>query len=280
MKNLKQILKDDCYGKDLDQRKSWYSPAAAAYFQVRPRYPQVLIDQVIERASLSKNSVLLEVGCGPAIATPAFANLSCRMVCIEPNPDFLELARSTCEPYPMVELQNCSFEEWDSESEKFDAVIAASSFHWIPPEIGYPKAAAALRPDGHLILLWNKELQPEFEVYQQMQAVYKIHAPALMRSYENSAEQVTILNQLGLMMIESGQFTEMVSNHLEVKVSYSVDQYLMLLNTYSPHLKLEPNQKEQLFAGLRQVLELKGERVLLSYISMFHIARPRPTAAC
>ena len=70
MRNLKQSLFDDCYGKDLEQRKHWYSPAAEAYHQVRPRYPQALIAQVVEIAQLSSRSTLLEVGCGPANATP------------------------------------------------------------------------------------------------------------------------------------------------------------------------------------------------------------------
>ena len=274
MKNLKQLLQDDCYGKDLEQRKHWYSPAAEAYHQVRPRYPQALIDRVVEIAQLSSHSTLLEVGCGPAIATPAFAALGCRMVCVEPNPDFYCLAQQTCEPYPNVELQNCSFEEWQLVPQTFDAVLAASSFHWIPPEIGYPKAAAALRPEGFLILLWNKELQPRYEVYQQLEAVYQTHTPFFKRSYEDSTTQAAILNELGQMAIESGQFKDMVVGHLEVEVTYSVEQYLMLLNTYSPYLKLEPQQKQHLFAELRQVLEQNGDTIQLSYVSAFHIARP------
>lgn len=283
MKDLKQILLNECYGKDLEQRRHWYSPAAEAYHQVRPRYPQALIDRVIDIAQLSAESTVLEVGCGPAIATPAFAALGCSMVCVEPNPDFYRLAQQTCQAYPNVEIQNCSFEEWELEPEKFDAVLAASSFHWIPPEIGYPKAAAALRPEGALILLWNKELQPRYEVYQQLSEVYQTHAPALNRAYEDSTTQAAILDQLGQMALsakhnsegtESGYFKDIVSGHLEVGVVYSVDQYLLLLNTYSPHLKLEAQQKQHLFAGLRQVLEQNGDTIELSYVSAFHIARP------
>ncbi|MEA5569359.1 class I SAM-dependent methyltransferase [Anabaena sp. UHCC 0399] len=274
MQDLKQTLQNECYGKDLEQRKHWYSPAAKAYQQVRPRYPKDLVERVIDLAQLSSNSTLLEVGCGPAIATPAFAVLGCRMVCVEPNPDFYHLARQTCEPYPNVELQNCSFEEWELEPQRFDAVLAASSFHWIPPEIGYPKAAAALRPDGHLILLWNKELQPRYELYQQLLTVYQTYAPSLNRSYEDSTTQVAILDELGQMAFESGHFKDVVSEHMEVEVTYSVDQYLMLLNTYSPHLKLETEQKQKLFEGLRQVLEQNGDTIELSYVSAFHIARP------
>lgn len=275
MKDLKQTLLNDCYGKDLEQRKHWYSPAAIAYQQVRPRYPQAVIARVVEIAQLSSDSTLLEVGCGPAIATPAFAALGCHMVCVEPNPDFYQLAQETCKPYPNVELQNCSFEEWELAPQTFDAVLAASSFHWIPPEVGYPKAAAALRPEGYLILLWNKELQPSYEVYQQLAEVYQTHAPSLNRSYEDSTTQAAILDEMGQMAIESGQFKDMVAGHIEVEVTYSVDQYLLLLNTYSPHLKLEPQQKQPLFAGLRQVLAQNGDTIQLSFVSAFHIARPK-----
>lgn len=280
MKDLKQILQKECYGKDLELRRQWYSPAAKAYQQVRPRYPQLLIDRVLEITQFSSESRLLEVGCGPAIATPAFASLGCHMVCIEPNPDFYHLAQETCEAYPNVELQNCSFEEWELEPGRFDAVLAASSFHWISPEIGYPKAAAALRSEGFLILLWNKELQPSYEIYQQMEEVYQDCAPKLQRSYEDSATQANILNQLGQMAIESGQFKDMVMGQFEANVTYSVDQYLLLLTTYSPHLKLEAQQKERLFAGLRQVLQKNGETIQLSYVSMFHVAHPHPLNDC
>jgi Methyltransferase domain len=196
------------------------------------------------------------------------------MICLEPNPDFARLAQQNCQPYPNVEIQNCAFEEWALTPGKFDVVLAASSMHWIPPEIGYPRAAAALCPAGHLILLWNKELQPRYEVYQQLSQVYKTHAPSLMRAYEDSASQAAILNQLGEMAITSGHFRDIVFSQLEVKVTYSIDQYLMLLNTYSPHLKLDSQPKQQLFAGLRQVLEQNGNTVELSYVSAFHIARP------
>lgn len=202
MKDLKQILLNECYGKALEQRKTWYSPTAKAYQQVRPRYPQALIDRVVELAQLSADSTLLEVGCGPAIATPAFATLGCRMTCIEPNPDFYDLAQQT------------------------------------------------------------------------LSTVYQTYAPALNRSYEDRATQITILDEMGQMAIESGQFQDMVSGQMQVEVTYTVDQYLLLLNTYSPHLKLEPQQKQPLFAELRQVLEQNGNTVQLSYISAFHIARP------
>lgn len=274
MADLQQTLREQCYGRDLAERKTWYSPAASAYHQVRPRYPQALIDQVIEIAQLSRESKLLEIGCGPAIATPAFAALCGPIVCIEPNPDFYDLAQQTCQPYANVTLQNCAFEEWQLPSQKFDAVLAASSFHWISPEIGYPKAAAALRPNGYLILLWNKELQPDYDRYQQLLTTMNRHAPSLKRAYEDTETQIAILNELGQQAIASGQFKDLVSGHLEVTVTYSIDQYLLLLNTYSPYLRLGLQEKQSLFEALRQELVQTGDPIQLSYVSVFHIAQP------
>ena len=124
-------------------------------------------------------------------------------------------------------------------------------------------------------MLWNKELQPRFEVYQQLSAVYQTYAPFLDRAYEDTNTQVAIIDRLGQMAIESGYFQDLVSEWIEVKVNYSIDRYLLLLNTYSNHLKLGSLQKEKLFARLRQILAHNGENIELSYVSAFQIASPK-----
>ncbi|MEH1849096.1 MAG: class I SAM-dependent methyltransferase [Nostoc sp.] len=272
MEDLKQTI-ISYSSRDLKQRKNWYSPAAEAYNKARPRYPEELIHQVVEVAQLSTNSKIIEVGCGPATATVAFAQLGCSMICLEPNPNFFRLAQHNCQPYPNVEIQNTSFEEWALETSEFDAVLAATSFHWISPEVGYLKAANALQESGYLILLWNKELQPCYEVYQRLSQIYQLHAPSLDR-YQDRETQEEILRGLGKMAIDSGQFKDLISRQVVSEVTYNIDEYLMLLNTYSPYLKLAPHNKEALFAGLRHSIEDDfGGSLHLSYISAFHIAK-------
>lgn len=271
-KDLKQTI-SSFSDRNLEERKNWYSPAAEAYNQARPRYPQALILQVVEVAQLSSHSKILEVGCGPATATVAFAQLGFPMVCLEPNPDFYQLAQQNCNQYPNVEIQNTSFEEWMLEADQFNAVLAASSFHWIPSEVGYPKAARAIQENGRLILLWNKELQPCYQVYQHLSEVYQVHAPSLDR-YEDRETQEKILQGLGQIIEDSGQFKDLVAGCMESEVTYTVDEYLTLLNTYSPYLKLDPVNKEALFEGLRNKIECDfGGSLQLSYLSAFHVAQ-------
>ena len=260
-------------GHDPELKKAWYSPVAEAYQATRPSYPSQLVGMAVSAAKLSSSSRILEIGCGPGTATVAFAQLGCPMVCLEPNPDFWAMARMNCQPYPAVQVINRSFEEWDLEPEAFDAVLAASSMHWIPAEIGYAKASDALKEDGHLILLWNKEPQPSAALQAALSEVYQRHAPALGRS-EDRATQERILSGLGQMMLDSGRFHNLVTATVECSLTYTADQYIALLGTYSPYLKLDPLSKRGLFTGLRQCLVEQGVGTIqLSYLSTYHLAQ-------
>lgn len=282
MKDFKEALKS-CYSKDLEERKTWYSPAAEAYNKARPRYPQQLIQRAVELTQLQDNANILEVGCGPGIATVAFAKLGYSMLCVEPNPDFCSLTRQNCQDYPNIEVINTSFEESQLETNKFDAVLAATSFHWIPAEVGYPKAASCLKDNGYLILLWNMRLEPSYEIYQKFIRIYEQYAPSLLEKYEGEYEgrekQQEHLNSFGEIVLESGKFQDLVTEYIPCELTYSIDDYFALLNSYSPYLNLEPQAKEALFAALREKIQdehLDGASIQLSFLSGFNIARKLP----
>lgn len=257
----------------LEQRKIWYSQVAEAYNRVRPRYPQELINQVISWANLPTHANLLEIGCGPGTATISFADLGFSIVALEPSLDAYQLAQKNCISYPNVQLLNTTFEEWEIKPAQFDAVLAANSFHWVSPEVGYRKVAVALRPQGSLILLWNMALQPSYEIYQDLHKVYQVFAPALA-GYETSEMQQESLRKFEEMVVNSGQFQEVLTDQQRCEVTYKIDDYLDLLSTYSPYIGLEVQQREGLFQGLRAVLEKScGQAVKLSFISAFQLAR-------
>jgi len=257
----------------VQQRKSWYSQVADAYNRARPRYPMKLVSRAVELAELDKNAIILEVGCGPGTATTSFASLGFSMICLEPSLEACELARQNCAKYPDVEVKNATFEEWELEPTKFKAVLSATAFHWIPPEIGYPKAADALQDNGSLILMLNMQAQPDYEVYQLLHQVYQIHAPSLGQ-YETRETQEKNFRSFGKFAIDSGRFQDLLSEELVCEVSYSIDDYLTLLSTYSPYIALEQQNRDSLFAGLREALEKNcGGSIEVSYLSGFHIAR-------
>jgi SAM-dependent methyltransferase len=249
----------------LQQRRTCYSDAASAYIQARPRYPQQIIDGVVQLTQLAEDSLVLELGSGPGIATVALAKLGLSMVCLEPS-------LAACE-IPKVEVVNTTFEEWELEAGKFDAVVAATSFHWISPEVRHLRSANALKDQGYLILLWNTPPQPSYEVHQQLIPVYQNLAPELAK-YESIPTYLSNLNKFGQDTVDSGYFQNLISEHLVYEVTYGVDDYLALLSTLSPYIALEKAKRDALFAALGETLEQNyGRTIETSYLSLFHIVQ-------
>jgi hypothetical protein len=148
--------------------------------------------------------------------------------------------------------------------------------HWIPAEIAYAKASRALKGDGHLMLLWNKELQPCKSMRAALSSVYQRHAPSLGR-YEDRRTQEGILAGLGHMMLDSGRFRNMVTATFEISLTYTPDQYIALLGTYSVYLSLGRRTRNALFAGTKEsILQSDGGEIRLSGLSADHIAQKAP----
>ncbi len=256
----------------LEQRKNWYSKVADAYNKTRPRYPQQLINRTVELAKLREHTDILEIGCGPGTATTEFAKLGFSMVCLEPSQESCNLARQNCAGFPSVEIINTTFEEWELQTNTFNTVLAATSFHWVSPEVGYPKLEKALKDNGSLILLWNKEPQPSYEVYEILDEVYQKQVPSLSR-YEARGTQEKILRELGENVEKSGLFKDLVYEQMECDRAYSIDDYLTLLSTLSPYIALDSMQRDTLFNDLRDTLSKHlGDTIETSYLSAFHIA--------
>ena len=69
-------------------------------------------------------------------------------------------------------------------------------------------------------------------------------------------------------------FKDLVAEEFVCDLTYSVDDYLALLSTLSPYIRLQPEQRGSLFVGLKKVLQNNcGDRLSLSYLSIFQIAQ-------
>ena len=264
------------YSADLATKKIWYSSVANAYDRARPRYPARLVRRAVELAELPADALLLEIGCGPGTATTAFARLGYAMVCLEPSREACQLARRNCQAFPEVEVFNATFEEWAIGRDRFHAVLATTSFHWIASEIRHAKAAAALREGGSLVLLWNTPPQPSLQVYEPMREVYRKYAPSLER-YEEIKDHEDNLDRFGKDAIASGYFQDLTYESTICHLTYCVDDYLALLSTLSPYIALDPQQRDALFAGLKEILEKNaGSSFPTSHLSALHVARKVP----
>jgi len=238
------------------QRQEWYSQAATAYRWARPQYPPAMVDSVITQANLRANSSLLEIGCGPGIATAAFAAKGFSIVGVEPSLAACKLAHKSCGYSDRISIVNSTFENYPLPANKFDAVLAATSFHWVAPAVACQKSAAALAPGGSLILLWATPPQPSVELGDYLQPIYNRYDLAELGEqqcktqayYQGNFEAFAQrINQSGLFQPASVALEQHSS-------TYSIEKYLALLSTLSPYIDLDPTVQDNLLTELEQAL--------------------------
>lgn len=267
MADLKEYL-EWVNSQSLEAKKDWYSSVAEAYDRTRPRYPQILLDRALEWGVLSTDSRVLEIGCGPGILTFDLAEITESIVALEPSYEAYEMARKKGERLAHVRFVNSTFEEWDRQGERFDAVVAASCFHWISPEGRDRKIVECLQANGSLILLWNTPPRPEAKVCAILNRIYEDYDRSLSH-FNDLEDHQRSLDQLGETLSRAEVFDRLRSDRVICDRLYTIDDYLGLLSTLSPYIVLEKLERDRLFQEIKDTLENQGiEEFETSYLSV------------
>ena len=254
---------------------SSFNRVAKDYDEVRPGYPEELIEDVIEITEFPRNGRILEVGCGTGQATTQLARRGYRLLCLDIGASLLDITRKKCEGYPNVEFLNASFEEWEPGSEPFDLVVSATAFHWIRPKIGYPKAARVLRNGGHIALFWNLHPTPYSGFFDDVQEVYRRIVPEWRDPRERPGTEARI-RQIKDNIEETFMFDKVTVKRYPWTRVYGRGQYLKLLDTYSDHLRLDDGRKSELYSGIGALIDEKYEgKVNRPYLSVLFIAQKK-----
>jgi hypothetical protein len=154
----------------------------------------------------------------------------------------------------------------------FDLAISADAFHWIPPEIGYPKVARALKDSGSVAFYWNVPVDPRTDWSRAIEEVYRERAPDV----ENPDKGFTAEWLIGIIKENfraSGRFGDVAVKQYEWSETHTSEQYLKLLRTYSGHRGMDEETREQLFAGIRDVIQGFGDKVTKPCLAVVFHAR-------
>jgi len=131
-----------------ERRPESFDAVADAYDRYRSAYPEKVEHAVVALSGLRRGSRVLEIGCGTGQLSVPLAARGVELTAVELGPRLAARAQRNLEPYANARVEVGSFEAWPHPSEKFDAVVSASAFHWLDPAIRGAKSAEALRPGG------------------------------------------------------------------------------------------------------------------------------------
>ena len=247
-----------------------FDSVAEEYDDFRPSYPKELVDYIIEVTGLTSKSRILEIGAGTGKAIRLFAERGYPMLCIEPGANLAAIAARKLRAYPAIQFEINRFEDWPVIPEGFDLIISAQAFHWVPKEVGYTKAAQALKSGGFLALFWNMYPGMDGPLRTELDKIYQEVSPGMATPFTLMEETIKPRTRE---IESSGYFERVTAKRFPWSMCYTSSQYLGLLNTYSDHISLPMETRQRLFQAIGNMIEKYGGSFERPYVAVLFIAQ-------
>ena len=253
-----------------------FDKVADAYAQLRPGYPEGLYQAIFRCCPLGPESHAVEVGIGGGQATLPILRTGCRVTAVEPGERFSALCREKFRDFPGFTVRTGEFEETDFPPESCDLVYAASSFHWVPEEVGYRKVYAMLKPGGVFARFANHPgragnnpaLSEEIDrLYRRYYDPFyrRVSAPDAPWGQAQARERAGIAAKYG--------FTDVRWALFHRTRSCTAEGYAALLGTCSDHIALEEGARRALLSGIREAIDRHGGVITLQDVIDLQLAR-------
>lgn len=241
----------------MTDRRATFDSDAALYRRARPGYPPDLVAALL--AALPGRRVL-EIGPGTGQLTAPLVAADLDVTAVELGP---RLAVELAHAVPAARVEVGAFETWPLPPEPFDAVIAATSWHWLDPAVRGARVAAALRPGGVLVTVTTIHLAggtPGF--FEDSQACYLRFDPDTPPGLRQPAHIEPTSDEIDA----SPLFAHATRTTFTQDIGYTTDAYLDVLRTYSNHIALPDGARAGLLTCLSRLIDEKyGGRIVKRY---------------
>ena len=256
-----------------------FDDVAELYDRIRPHYPERLFDDLAALSGLQPGASLLEIGCGTGRATQPLARRGFNILCLEPGPRLAEVAVRNLREFDEVEVVNEGFEGWNAEGREFDLIFAATAWHWIDPEVGYAKVAPLLGAGGSFAFFSASHAFPEdadpffFEIQEAYETIGEARPgetwpPPLPEDAPDESDAI----------LASGHFDRVETRRYVWEVTYTAQEYIDLLATFSGHIAMTRDKRRYLEDEVRRLVSARPEgRIRRHWLTILHVAR-RPSS--
>jgi SAM-dependent methyltransferase len=248
------------------------------YDRVRPTYPDELFADLVAITGLNQQSLVLEVGCGTGQATRSLASLGCRVTAVEAGPDMAALARQRLAPFGNVTVETSAFEDWNDAGRRFHALVAAASWHWVEPSIGWAKAHQVLRPVGWMAVLGNVVVRRpgEPEMYAETADLHAHYSPGNPDWGHPPLEDEVLATHTGWGEVSDpgDWFGPTVVRFYPTVQWLDGKGFADLLRSTSIYRKLDDNVREPLLDAIAERIRTRmGDRAGRRYLSVLRVGQ-------
>lgn len=127
-----------------------FGTVARSYDRGRPDYPREAVEWLV---GSGQPRTVLELGAGTGKLTRALVAAGHDVHATDPDERMLEVLSGHL---PEVRTTVGTAEEIAVPDRSVDVVVCAQTFHWLDHERALPAIARALRPNGHLAVVWQQ----------------------------------------------------------------------------------------------------------------------------
>jgi len=241
------------------------------YDKVRPEYPQQLFQYIIEYKPLLKTSRIMEIGIGTGKATQFFIDYGCQIASVEPGPKMAKFVRNKFKVYEDFSCYNMTFEKYMGMNNTFDLIYSATAFHWLDQKTAFYKTFKLLKSGGALArFAYHANVSDSNSILKhKIDLLYKEYMPSDKEykaySEDDAAKQSTIPAEYG--------YTDCQYKMYYFDKTFTADEYIKLLSTYPDHMKLEKENRKELFSKIKKAIKDNGNEITVKYTVDLQLAR-------
>lgn len=247
--------------RDRIRLRETFGSVAELYDRARPTYPAALFDDLADLAHLEPGSRVLEIGPGTGKATMELARRGYAVTGVELSPELAALARRNV---PAAEVVVADFETWEPKQTGFDAVVAFAAFHWISPPLRYAKPAKLVRPGGVLAVIHGPHVLPPDgdPFFAEVQEDYD----AVVPSPDNRPPAPPEEAEGWTREFEASDVFESVKEQRRLlALTYTADEFIAVLGTYSDNVALPEEQRNELFRRIHARIVARPDGIVTEH---------------
>lgn len=253
-----------------------FDTVASTYAKLRPGYVEDLYRKIFDYIPLDETSHVIEVGIGGGQATEPILKTGCKVTAVEYGENFSQLCREKFQEYPNFSVVTGKFENVDIQDNFYDLVYSASAFHWVPEETGYSKVFSMLKPGGAFARFSNHPFREEGLLSDEIDQIYeryyyKFYSGQQERPKEYNEEMAKTIADI------AGKygFTDICYSLFYRTRTFSAEEYVTLLGTYSDHIAIDDEIRIEFFSKIKEAINKHGGTFTLRDTIDLALARKR-----
>jgi SAM-dependent methyltransferase len=109
--------------------------------------------EIVDLIAPSSCETVLDLAAGTGALTRQLVGRYATVIAVDPDKRMRDVLVENC---PSVDVLDGTAEEIPLPDGFVDAVMVASAWHWVDPELAIPEIARVLRPEGTLAITWSR----------------------------------------------------------------------------------------------------------------------------